>query len=283
MIARVFAYLQTMRLMICLFAAIMALEGYWLAVHRFEVVSLAPVFAAIAAGSGLAFANVLNDILDLEADRLNHPRRALPSGKITRAEASWLAGVLCVVSLLSSFLAGGLMFLLAVGLLALSIVYNLWAKKIPILGNFIVALSGALILATGVCIAPGGDFPIFPLLATLTFLLAREFLETVSDAPGDRLSGRSSVATLWGQARVLRICFGLALASVVLLVIPAAWLRSSDARLLYLLTVALISVLPGVGFIIAIWKDQSLRNIHAVIYRTRIVLFSSLVSLLWLV
>ena len=283
MTARVFAYLQTMRLIICLLAAIMALEGYWLTVHRFEVVSLAPVFAAIAAGSGLAFANVLNDILDLEADRVNHPRRALPSGKITPAEARWLAGALCAVSLWSSFLAGGQMFLLAVGLLALSVVYNLWAKKIPILGNFIVALSGALILAAGACIAPGGDFPIFPILATLAFLLAREFLETVSDAPGDRLSGGSSIATLWGKARVLRICFGLALVSVALLVIPAVSLRSAAARLLYLLTVALISILPGVAFIIAIWKDQSRRNIHAVIYRTRLVLFSSLISLLWLV
>ena len=132
MIARLFAYLKTMRLIICLFAAIMALEGYWLAVHRFEVFSLAPLFAAIAAGSGLAFANVLNDILDLEADRINHPHRSLPSGKITPAEASWLAGALCAVSLLSSFLAGGQMFLLAVGLLALSVVYNVWAKKIPV-------------------------------------------------------------------------------------------------------------------------------------------------------
>lgn len=283
MIARLFTYLKTMRLIICLFAAIMALEGYWLAVHRFEVFSLAPIFAAIAAGSGLAFANVLNDILDLEADRINHPHRSLPSGKITPTEASLLAGALCGLSLLSSFLAGEQVFLLAVGLLALSVMYNVWAKKIPILGNFIVALSGALILATGAFIVPSGDFPIFPLLATLAFLLAREFLETVSDAPGDQLMGRSSVATLWGKARVLQICFGLALVSGVLLVIPALWARRPQARLLYLLTVASISILPGFLFIIAIWKDQSLRNIHNVIYRTRIVLFSSLVSLLWLV
>ncbi|HLF29274.1 MAG TPA: UbiA family prenyltransferase [Anaerolineae bacterium] len=283
MISRLFAYLKTMRLIICMFASIMALEGYWLAVHRFEVFSLAPIFAAIAAGSGLAFANVLNDILDLEADRVNHPRRALPAGKITPSEAGWLAGVLCGVSLLSSWLAGGQMFPLALGLIALSVVYNLWAKKIPILGNFIVALSGALILATGSFIVPSGDFPIFPLLATLAFLLAREFLETVSDAPGDQLMGRISVATLWGKARVLQISFGLALVSVVLLVAPAVWLRSAEARLLYLLTIASISILPGFIFFIAIWKDQSLRNIHRVIYRTRLVLFSSLISLLWLV
>jgi len=283
MVARLFAYLKTMRLIICLFAAIMALEGYWLAVHRFEVPSLAPLFAAIAAGSGLAFANVLNDLLDLEADRINHPRRPLPLGHIKPAEAAWLAGGLCGVSLLSSFLAGGLMFLLAIGLLGLSVVYNLWAKRIPVLGNFIVALSGALILTTGTFIVPSGDFPVFPLLATLTFLLAREFLETVSDAPGDRASGRISVATLWGKSRVLQICFGLAVISVILLVIPALRLRSAEARLLYLLTVASISILPGFVFIVAIWKDQSLRNIHSVIYRTRIVLFSSLISLLWLV
>ena len=283
MSARLFAYLKTMRLIICLMAAIMALEGYWLAVHRFEIPSGAPLFAAIAAGAGLAFANVFNDILDVDADRINHPQRPLPSGQITLAEASWLAGGLCVVSLLASFLAGGQMFLLAAGLLALSVVYNVWAKKIPILGNFIVALSGALILATGACILPGGDFPIFPLLATLLFLLAREFLETVSDAPGDQMTGRNSIATLWGRARVLQICFGLALVSAVLLIVPAFGARSLQARLLYLITVMVILILPGLLFTIAIWKDQSLRNIHVVIYRTRLLLFASLISLLWLV
>jgi len=279
---KIISYLKAMRLIICLCASLMALEGYWLSVHRFEVPGLAPILAAIAAGSGLAFANVLNDILDLEADRINHPRRPLPSGQIKRSEAGWLAAALCGVSLLSGFLAGWRIFLLVIFVLAFSVIYNLWAKKIPIVGNFIVAASGALILTTGYLITLEGEFPAFPLLATLLFILAREFLETVSDDPGDRIVGRRSISSLWGKARVLQICLALIILSVISLVIPA-FNMSLLSRALYLLTFMLISVLPGAIFAIAIWRDQSLANIHKVTYKTRLIFFSSLISLLWLV
>jgi len=281
-LSKLFTYLKAMRLIVCVCAFLMALEGYWLSVHQFDLASLLPILAAIAAGSGLAFANVLNDILDREADRVNHPHRPIASGKIKPLEAAGLAVLLLVVSLSSSLLAGWRMFLLASVLLVLSIFYNLWAKKVPILGNFIVALSGALILSTGYFIAPEGDLPIFPLLAALLFLLAREFLETVSDAPGDQLAGRRSIATVLGKARVLQICLALALLAGVVLGAPAISM-ASDSRLLYLATLALIAVLPGLMFVAAIWRDSSLRNIESVIYKTRALLFSSLIAFLWLV
>jgi len=282
LLTKIISYLKAMRLIICLCASLMALEGYWLSVHRFQVPSLAHILAAVAAGSGLAFANVLNDVLDLEADRINHPRRPLPAGQIKRSEASWLAASLCGVSLLSGFLAGWRIFLLVIFVLAFSVIYNLWARKIPIAGNFIVAASGALTLTTGYLISLEGEIPAFPLLAALLFILAREFLETVSDDRGDRIVGRRSISTLWGKARVLQICLALIILSAVSLVMPAFNLDPLS-RTLYLLTFTLISVLPGAIFVIAIWKDQSTANIHLVTYRTRLIFFSSLISLLWLV
>ena len=280
---KLYAYLKAVRLIICLCAGLMALEGYWLSIHRFDLGSWPPVLAALAVGSGLAFANVLNDILDREADKLNHPHRPIASGKVKPIEAAGLAGALLALSLSSAFFAGWRIFLLAFSVLALSVVYNLWAKKIPILGNFIVALSGALIFATGAFITSERELPIFPMLAALLFILAREFLETVSDAPGDQLAGRRSIATRFGKARVLQACLALTLLTAVVLVAPALALENSDARFLYLATLALISMLPGLMFVAAIWRDQSLPNIESVTYRTRALLFSSLIAFLWLV
>src|SRR3990170_4197622 len=89
---KVYAYLKVVRLIICLCAGLMALEGYWLSIHRFDLWSWPSVLAALAVGSGLAFANVLNDILDREADKLNHPHRPIASGKVKPIEAAGLAG-----------------------------------------------------------------------------------------------------------------------------------------------------------------------------------------------
>ena len=281
-LSKVFAYLKLMRLIICVSAFLMAIEGYWLATRGFNFASLSPLFAAIAVGSGLAFANILNDMLDIESDKINHPQRPIPTGKVSLLEAGWLAGLLLAMSLLSALLSGWRMFVLVVVVLVLSVVYNLWAKKVPILGNFIVASSGALIFATGYVVALNGEFPVFPLLAAMLFILAREFLETVSDAPGDRQAGRRSISTLWGKQRVLQICLVLVILSVISLVMPAFSLEPFQA-LLYLATVILTAILPGTLFIIAIWKDQGSTNINKVVYKTRLILFSSLISFLWLV
>ncbi len=280
---KMFAYLKATRLIICLCAGLMALEGYWLSVHRFDLSGWPPVLAALAVGSGLAFANVMNDILDREADQVNHPRRPIASGKVKPLEAACLAGALLALSLLSAFFAGWRVFVLAFAVLALSVVYNLWAKKIPILGNFLVALSGALIFATGAFITSQGELPIFPMLAALLFILAREFLETVSDAPGDQLAGRHSIATRFGKVRVLQACLALALLTAVVLVAPALALENPQSRFLYLATLAFISVLPGLVLVTAVWRDPSLPNIESVTYKTRALLFSSLIVFLWLV
>jgi len=282
LVSKVFAYLKLMRLIICLSAFFMAIEGYWLATRGFNFSSMSPLFAAIAVGSGLAFANILNDMLDVESDKINHPHRPIPTGKVSLMEAGWLAGILLGISLLSALLAGWRMFALVVVVLVLSVVYNLWAKKVPILGNFIVASSGALIFATGYIVALNGEFPFFPLLASLLFILAREFLETVSDVPGDRIGGRRSISTLLGKDRVLQICLVLAIFSVVSLIVPSFRLQPFQ-RLLYLATVTITAILPGTLFIVAIWKDQESNNIHKVVYKTRLILFSSLLSFLWLV
>ena len=66
---------------------------------------------------------------------------------------------LIALSALLSLLAGWRMFLLiAVGLL-LAVIYNVWAKNLPLIGNLIVAAALALLLLTGYCITDGGDLP----------------------------------------------------------------------------------------------------------------------------
>ncbi|MCW9094558.1 MAG: UbiA family prenyltransferase, partial [Ignavibacteriaceae bacterium] len=58
-------------------------------------VLLAAVSAALTAASG----NVLNDIIDIDIDKINRPNRPLPSGKINITEAYLLISVLILLSL----------------------------------------------------------------------------------------------------------------------------------------------------------------------------------------
>src|SRR5262249_47455510 len=55
--------------------------------------------AAVAAATLNAASNALNQICDLENDRLNKPLRALPSGQLSRVEAILFTSALYVLSI----------------------------------------------------------------------------------------------------------------------------------------------------------------------------------------
>ncbi len=282
LLTKIRTYMELMRYIVCLSAFLMAIIGYWLSIHEFDFWNVPAFLAAISVGTALAFGNILNDILDLKADKVNYPDRPLPSGAIPLLEAWWATAFFLAISLLCGFLAGWRMFLFTIFLLSTTIVYDLWTCKIPILGKVIVAAWCALTLATGYFVVEGGDFPIIPILAAFFFILAREFIETISDDVGDKIGGRRSIYLLWGQKRVLQICFALVAGATIMLFIPL-FTANLSSPLLYVLTITLLLILPIIMAMVSIWKDQSPMNIRHVAHWVGGVFFSSFVAFLWLV
>ena len=280
--SKLLTYLELLRYLVCFSAFLMAIIGYWLSIHEFDFSNMKILFAAVAVAASLGFGNVFNDILDLAGDRINYPHRPIPSGRVSLREANWVAGFLFAVSLIGSGLAGGRMFLFMLFLLAAAALYDLWASKIPIVGNVIVAAWSALTLATGYFVVDSGSFPIVPILAAFCFILAREFMETISDDVGDKIGGRKSIYALLGKTQVLLISLALVLVSMVVLFVPV-FTTELASRTLYILTVSLVLILPAAAAIVAVWRDQSPGNIRTVAHWVGIVFFSSFLTFLWLV
>ena len=83
------AGLQITRPQNCVITFASVLMGGWLGVHALP----APLWiAALSAAAVMAGGNALNDLWDLESDRVNHPHRPLPSGRLTPRAA----GVECI-------------------------------------------------------------------------------------------------------------------------------------------------------------------------------------------
>lgn len=184
-----------------------------------SVATMIGAFAICAAG------NVVNDIMDVDTDRINHPNRVLPSGRISLTKAKRAAATLHVLPLVLAATVNLWVTGLAVLSMLLLLAYNLRLKKIPLVGNFVVALlSGITFICGGLAVNPSGAFAFpgpWPAVVFAFFMhLAREIIKDVEDIPGDRPAGVRTFPQLAGVPSALGIIFLLFLALAFLTLIP---------------------------------------------------------------
>lgn len=151
--------------------------------HQWDLVTLSQALLAFLAFSCMASAvYVLNDIMDIEADRA-HPmkcRRPLPSGAISLSTAKRLLAGLVVGSLVLSVLVSGWVALFVTAYLVINIFYSWHLKHVVILDVFLISSGFMLrILAgtVGLGIAPSAWLLLCGLMVTLFLGFAKRRAE----------------------------------------------------------------------------------------------------------
>jgi geranylgeranylglycerol-phosphate geranylgeranyltransferase len=152
-------------------------------------VLLAAISAALTASSG----NIINDIFDIEIDKINRPLRPLPSGKITTTEAYILILVLILLSLITSYIVSYLAFIIVIVSHFILLLYSKYLKLIPILGNITVAFLTGLVFIFGGVVVGNPSAAIIPAVFAFLINLIREIVKDMQDVEGDE---RSAVKTI---------------------------------------------------------------------------------------
>ncbi len=149
---------------------------------------VAVLLAGVSTACITAGGNVLNDLLDVETDRTNHPDRPLARGTISlpRARALtaglFIAGVVVVVPILPTVPALGIILAFAVGAL---LAYEFRFKARGFVGNLVVALLTGLVFLYGGA-AAGAPLLMAPFAAMAFFAtLSREVIKDMEDVAGD--------------------------------------------------------------------------------------------------
>lgn len=192
---------------------------------------LALVAAPLSAAAIAAFGNVLNDRNDAEIDRVAHPRRPIPSGRVTNDEATALLWFLLAGGLALAALAGLVLLVMAAASATLLALYERRLKARGLAGNAAVAWLVAVTFLYGAAVtgAAPAEWGLAWLLAGMAFLvnLARELLKDLQDKDAD--SGhRVTVAHTWSAPYVRLLAFYLVAAAVALSLLalwrhPPAW------------------------------------------------------------
>jgi len=92
---------------------------------------------------------LVNDLADLAEDRRERPTRPLPSGAASPRAVFIVSVILALSALLLCFVIGHDTFFTGFILLAAILLYNLWSKKIPILGPLNMGLCRGLSIVLG--------------------------------------------------------------------------------------------------------------------------------------
>ncbi len=242
------AWLEVLRPGNCLMSAVSVAIGAF-------IVSGAPtaemLLAALAVILITGAGNVVNDYIDVESDRINRPKRPIPSGKITKAGAMAFTLLLFGAGIVVSAMTGSLLcFAIAAVNSVLLVVYSYNLQNKVLVGNMAVAyLASSTFLFGG---AAAGDITLPLLLMLLSGLatFSREVVKDLEDLQGDRKSfikrmadrvkasfgdrfriGRDGIKLRYKTIyAILFACFSLWMA-VVISAVPYLWGMLGDVYL----------------------------------------------------
>ena len=176
------------------------------------------------AGSGM----IINDIYDIEIDKINRPDRPIPSGAVSLKQAKLLfiltfgIGVMISIIHYLIFDLSGLNVILAVFFGLIGWLYAAWGKKQGFIGNIIVGISFSIGLIYGAVlntlIIPPYIFYFF--LTAFFLLLSREIVKGCEDIEGDKEEGVKTLAIKLGTKKAIRFSLLFEVLAIIFFILP---------------------------------------------------------------
>lgn len=201
-------------------AGLTALLGYLVATGTLTVPSLLPAVVVVLI---TAAGNVINDVYDVEIDRINRPERPIPSGAISLAGAKAYAAALFAGGIALATLTTALCLLIALVNSLILVIYAAWLKRTPGVGNVAVAYLTASVFLFGGAFAGIEGLVQNVSLAAIAFLatLAREVLKDAEDVDGDAAGGAHTLPMIIGVRRTGLLAFASACGAVAASLLPS--------------------------------------------------------------
>jgi geranylgeranylglycerol-phosphate geranylgeranyltransferase len=263
------AYLGIIRPVNSIIVGIAVISGVILTSTNY-VLSLGTLFGFLTGFLISGFSMIVNDIYDVEVDKINQLDRPLVTGEIKKTAAWVYAFSMLFLGLFFSTLSGLECFVIAATFAFISWLYNYNLKKHGIIGNATVALSTAIPYIYGSIISLTGNMemrgwailkgisPLVIWFSAISFLAVtgREVIKTIVDVKGDRIRNVKSVARTIGELNAARIGAFLFALSVICTIGPYVLKQAGNIYFIMVL-------LPDAIFIYLsylILKDCSVRN-----------------------
>jgi geranylgeranylglycerol-phosphate geranylgeranyltransferase len=201
-----------------------------------------------------AGAYVLNDIYDIQTDRINKPWRPLASGRVTPVAGAKLVLGLWAVGAGFALLSGRAAGVFFAGWVALLWLYSWKIKGQGWAGHVLVSIVASSGFMLGAIVGRDPAAGVVPLAVAFLFHLAREVAKGIADLRGDLAAGLSTAAVRVGDRKAMAILLWLICAVAGASLIPYV---SGLYGGLYFLPVGLV-IYPMLG--ICVWVALRARS-----------------------
>ncbi len=161
---------------------------------------------------------IINDYYDIKIDTINKPRRVVVGRIMSRRQAIFSHSILNFVGI-----GLGALVALRIGLVNFSAAFLLWLysnqlKRLPFVGNFMVALLTAATLWVVVLFNTQNEILVYTYSIFAFFItLIREIIKDMEDVRGDATFGCKTLPIVWGLRRTKGLLYLLILLFLITL------------------------------------------------------------------
>ncbi|MFW9855351.1 MAG: geranylgeranylglycerol-phosphate geranylgeranyltransferase [Candidatus Thorarchaeota archaeon] len=162
----------------------------------------------------------MNDVFDIEIDKINMPHRPLPSGYLTLNQAKTYAAILFIIGNLLALMIDVPAFLLAFSAGLLLYMYAAYFKRAGFLGNIMIGILTAVPFIFGGLLTASYETMIFPALFAFLLIVGREVIKDIEDVRGDRMESVKSVALTYGVGTARNLGYAFLVVLMVISPLP---------------------------------------------------------------
>ncbi|WP_299060694.1 geranylgeranylglycerol-phosphate geranylgeranyltransferase [uncultured Polaribacter sp.] len=237
---------------------------------------------------------IINDIFDIETDKINKPNKSFLNKEFSIKKAWSLYILLSIFGLILGIFVSFAMEipLNSIYFIATSIIlffYSKYFKKIALIGNLIVSFLCALVIFLvyefefiGTNLESNSkissDFIIaIYLVFSLTITFIREIIKDIEDVNGDLKIKASTLPILIGRKRTARIAFFI---SSIMFVFTLIILQSTKNTPFFFWYVLLFICLPLLYLLYKIWFARTKKNYGSISKILKFIMFFGILSML---
>jgi geranylgeranylglycerol-phosphate geranylgeranyltransferase len=169
------------------------------------------ILTAFSAAVTAAAGNVINDIYDIDTDKINRPGRPLASGRVSVQAATILYINLVFISLITAFYINIYAVIVVSAVNVILRLYSTNLKRVPLAGNMAVAIITGLVFIYGGIAAGNLKNAFVPAIFAFLINFIREILKDIEDIKGDAASGMRTFPVVAGIKQAKGIIFFLTL------------------------------------------------------------------------